>query len=122
MELFRCFAEESPHQQGCLDKKKGALIMPTWNDYKSYVRNTSPEIAKDIDEIEAISKIIGAMVAQRHSMNLSQRDLAYLCQLPQSSIARIESGKTTPNLTTLLKIFNQLQLTIEIQPATNAAK
>lgn len=96
--------------------------MPTWNDYKSYVRNTSPEIAKDIDEIEAISKIIGAMVAQRHSMNLSQRDLAYLCQLPQSSIARIESGKTTPNLTTLLKIFNQLQLTIEIQPATNAAK
>lgn len=30
--------------------------MPTWTDYKNYIRKTNPEIAKDIDETEAISK------------------------------------------------------------------
>ena len=90
----------------------------TWNDYKKYVRNTNPEIGKDIDEIEAISRIVGAMIEQRHILNLSQRDLADLCGLPQSSVARIESGKSTPNLSTLLKIFNRLGLSLVVQPSS----
>ncbi len=57
------------------------------------------------------------MVAQRHTLGLSQRDLAEICGLPQSSVARIESFKTTPNLDTLLKIMNALKLKITITPA-----
>lgn len=33
--------------------------MATWNDYKNHVRKTNPEIGKDIDEIEANSRIRG---------------------------------------------------------------
>lgn len=91
--------------------------MATWQDYKNYVRETSPEIGSDIDEAEAISKIVGAMITQRHNLNLSQRDLAELCGLPHSSVARIEAGKTTPKLSTLLKIFDKLQLSLVVQPS-----
>ena len=88
--------------------------MPTWSDYKKHVRTVNPEIAEDIDEVEALSQIVGAMIEQRHNLELSQRDLADLCRLPHSSIARIESGKSTPNLSTLLKIFNQLGLSFSV--------
>lgn len=92
--------------------------MATWSDYKNYVRKTNPEIGKDIDEVEALSQIVGVMIEQRHNLNLSQRDLAELCGLPQSSVARIESGKSTPNLNTLLKIFRQLGLSFTVRPVT----
>ena len=55
------------------------------------------------------------MIDQRHNLNLSQRDLAEMCGLPHSSVARIESGKSSPNLTTLLKIFDTLGLTLTVQ-------
>ena len=97
--------------------------MATWNDYKNYVRQTNPVIGKDIDEAEALSKIVGAMIEQRHSLDLSQRELADLCGIPHSSVARIESGKSTPNLSTLLKIYGQLGLSLDVhynKPAINS--
>ena len=95
--------------------------MATWSDYKNHVRAANPEIARDIDEVEALSQIVGAMIEQRHNLNLSQRDLAELCGLPHSSVARIESGKSTPNLSTLLKIFRQLDLSFTISPVSRTA-
>ena len=86
--------------------------MATWTDYKNYVRETNPEIANDIDEAEAISLIVGAMIERRHDLALSQRELANLCGIPHSSVARIESGKSTPNLSTLLKILRELGMTL----------
>lgn len=50
--------------------------MKTWNDYKEHVRTVDPEIGKDIDEVENISSIVSAMVEQRTSLGLSQRELA----------------------------------------------
>lgn len=91
--------------------------MKTWNDYKDYVKATDPEAKQDLEEVETLSQIVSAMVAQRHTLGLSQRDLAEICGLPQSSVARIESFKTTPNLDTLLKIMNALKLKITITPA-----
>ena len=65
--------------------------MKTWNDYKEHIKNVDPEIGKDMDEIENISAIINAMVEQRTALGLSQRELATMCGIPQSSVARIES-------------------------------
>jgi len=90
--------------------------MNNWNEYKKYVRDVHPELSADIDEAEAVSKIVGAMIEQRHNMNLSQRELAALCGLPQSSVARIESGKSSPNLSTLLNIFGHLGLSLTVNP------
>lgn len=66
--------------------------MANWTDYKNHVRETNPGIGKDFDEIEAVSQVVGTMIERRHDLNLSQRELADLCGLPHSSVARIESG------------------------------
>ena len=98
-----------------MDIKKGVTAMDDWSRYKKDARTRKPELGKIIDETEEISAIVGAMIKQRHNLNLSQRDLAQLCGIPHSSVARIESGKSTPNLSTLLKIFHQLGLRFTIQ-------
>ena len=91
--------------------------MATWSDYKKYARENTPEIGEDLDEVEAVSQIVGAMIERRHDLKLSQRELAELCGLPHSSVARIESGKSTPNLSTLLKIFRELGLNLVAEPS-----
>lgn len=93
--------------------------MKTWTDYKDYVKAVDPEGKKDIEEAENLAAIVGAMIAQRNALGISQRELASICGIPQSSVARIESFKTTPNLNTLLKIFHPLGLKLTVE-ATNA--
>ena len=88
--------------------------MKTWNDYKNHVKNNDSKIGKDIEDIENISAIVSAMIAKRNALGLSQRELAAMCDIPQSSVARIESFKTTPNLATLIKILRNLGLTLKI--------
>lgn len=95
--------------------------MKTWNEYKEHVKAVDPVIAKDIEETEEIAAIVSAMVTQRNALGLSQRDLAAMCGLPQSSVARIESCKTTPNLGTLLNIFQHLGLTLTVSQANPIA-
>ena len=89
-------------------------MMKTWTCYKEHVRTTDPEIAKDLKEAEEVAAIVTAMVEQLTALGLSQRDLAALCGIPQSSVARIESCKTTPNLGTLLNIFEHLGLSLTV--------
>lgn len=88
--------------------------MKTWNEYKDYVKKIDLEGKKDIEDIENIAAIVSAMVKQRNALGISQRDLATMCGIPQSSVARIESFKTTPNLETLIKIFRNLGLTLQV--------
>ena len=88
--------------------------MKTWNDYKEHVYKVDSEIAKDMKEVEELAAIISTIIEQRNRLGLSQRDLAALCKLPQSSIARIESCQTLPNLRTLLNILQHLGLSLTV--------
>ena len=88
--------------------------MRTWNDYKEHVKAVDSELKNDMEEIETLSSIVGAMIEKRNSLGLSQRELAAMCGVPQSSVARIESYKTTPNLDTLLKLFRPLGLSLTV--------
>lgn len=89
-----------------------------WNEYKQQVKQTDPIGKEILEEAEAEASIISAMIRQRSALGLSQRDLAALCDIPQSSVARIESSKTTPRLDTLLKLLNQLGLTLSVTQAS----
>lgn len=89
--------------------------METWNDYKEYVGKVDEKAYEDVKEAEELASIIAAMVEQRNDMGLSQRDLAKMCGLPWSSIARIESCKTIPNLKTLLNIFGHLGSSFSVE-------
>ena len=88
--------------------------MKTWEDYKEHVKAIDPESKKDFEEAENLASIVGAMIKPRNALGISQRELAAICGIPQSSVARIESFKTTPNLDTLLKILQPLGLTLTV--------
>ncbi len=90
--------------------------MRTWNDYKEHVKATDPEGKRTMEEVETLSAIVKAITEQRDAKGISQRELAAMCGIPQSSVARIESFKTTPNLDTIIKIMQPLGLTLTVQP------
>ena len=91
--------------------------MRTWNDYKNYVKRIDPENKRSMEEVEAIASIVGAVIHQRNELGITQRDLASLCGIPQSSVARIESFRTIPNLETLIKIMQPLGLRLTVAEA-----
>lgn len=88
--------------------------MRTWDGYKEYVKSIDEENRKDMEEVETLAAIVGAMINQRKALGISQRELAAICGMPQSSVARIESFKTTPNLDTVLKLMKPLGLTLTV--------
>ncbi len=91
--------------------------MRTWEDYKNHVKGTNELSKKEIEEIEALASIVSAIIDKRNEMGLSQRDLAELCGIPQSSVARIETFKTTPNVETLIKLLQPLGLKLTVSVA-----
>ena len=88
--------------------------MRTWSDYKEHVKIVDPEGKKNIEELENLADIVGAIIEQRNHLGISQRELASICGIPQSSVARIESFKTTPNLDTIMKIMKPLGLKLTV--------
>jgi len=91
--------------------------MRTWNDYKEHVKAIDPEGKKDIEELEVLASIVSAIIEKRNELGLSQRELASICGIPQSSVARIETFKTIPNLDTILKIMQPLGLKLSVSVA-----
>ena len=88
--------------------------MKNWSEYKEYVKRLDLNENREITDIEEQARIIGTIIEQRNALGLRQRDLAKICGIPQSSVARIESFQTTPNLGTLLKILRALGLKLAV--------
>ena len=88
--------------------------MKTWQDYKNHVKSIDENNRILMEEIDELTSIVSAMIDKRTALGITQRELAQLCGLPQSSIARIESGRTTPKLDTLLKIIHPLGLKLKL--------
>ncbi len=88
--------------------------MRTWEDYKNHVKSISEEERRNMEEIEEISSIISSIISRRQELGMSQRTLAEWCGIPQSSIARIETLKTTPKLDTLVKLMQALNLKLQV--------
>ena len=90
--------------------------MRAWNDYKDHVKSIDDANRQEMESIEEISSLITSIIWQRTALGLSQRDLAELCGMPQSSVARFEAFKTMPKLDTLLKITHSLGLKFSLAP------
>ena len=88
--------------------------MKSFNDYKEHVKNIDSSAKRDIEEIECISSIVTTLINRRTALGMSQRELAEKCGIPQSSVARIETLRQSPNLDTLVKIMQPLGLTLTV--------
>ena len=81
------------------------------------MKKVGPDTKRDLEKMENLAAIVSKMVEKRNDLGITQRDLAAMCGIPQSSVARIESFQTTPNLDTLLKIMQPLGLKLVVAQA-----
>jgi transcriptional regulator with XRE-family HTH domain len=69
----------------------------------------------DFEEIDAkidrqIQQLTQKLRDKRRKSDISQIDLSYMANLSQNQVNAIETGKRVPNLHTLLKICNALDI------------
>lgn len=86
--------------------------MRTWEDYKKDAKEVNDVAKQDIEEMKVLAAIVTAIIDKRNELGYTQRELAVICGLPQSSVARIEACVVKPNIETLLKIMRPLGLTL----------
>ncbi|WP_303815042.1 helix-turn-helix domain-containing protein [Acidaminococcus timonensis] len=91
--------------------------MKTWEEYKNHVKAINDEERRNMEEIEEMTTIVSSIIKRRQELGISQRSLAERCGIPQSSIARIETLKTTPKLDTLIKLLQALDLKLQVAVA-----
>ncbi|MDO5564963.1 MAG: helix-turn-helix transcriptional regulator [Eubacteriales bacterium] len=89
--------------------------MRTWEDYKKYVKANDKVLREDIEDMEETAKVITAMCNKREKLGISQRELAAMCNVPQSTVARIETYKVSPSLDTLFKLMRPLGLRLSVK-------
>ncbi len=85
--------------------------MRTWENYKKETNN------QDIEVVETLALIISKIIERRNELGYSQRQLADICGLPQSSVARIEACIVKPNVETLIRIMKPLGLSLSVVAA-----
>jgi len=86
-------------------------IGTTWKEYKE--TRMSPE---ERTELDLKVRIICEIVEARNNKGISQKKLEEESGVKQPIIARLERGKTDPQLTTILKILRPLGKTLKIVP------
>ena len=95
---------------------KGAIYMAnissvghTWDEVRSKI--FTPE---EMAESDLRVALIGELIKARQERGITQRELEAMSGVKQPIIARMENGKTTPNLSTVLKVLAPLGKTLYI--------
>ena len=97
------------------EKMSKTAIGTDWKDIRNDLF-TQEEIAATDLRVAIISELIRA----RKELGISQKQLEELSGVKQPVIARIETGKSTPQLDTLLKILGCLGKTLAIVPLSKS--
>lgn len=82
-----------------------------------------PAFRKAWEETELSYQVARALIKIRLDLNLTQEELAKRAGVPQSVIARLESGRHLPSLRSLDKIAKKLglQVRLDLVPGAVAA-
>lgn len=97
------------------------------NEHLKRALQNDPELRAIVEDTEnsadntvqtahaAQSAFLMQLLLLRRTAHLTQAELADKIGMPQSSLARIESGRANPTLKTLLKIADALQAELSLQ-------
>ena len=88
-----------------------------WSDVEKEL--FTPE---EIRESDLRVAIMSELIKARNEKNMSQRELEKLSGVKQPIISRMESGETSPQLDTVLKLLAPLGKTLAIIPLETAEK
>lgn len=89
-------------------------ISPVGTDWEDFEKEffTPEEIAASDLRVA----IIGELIKARDEKRISQKQLEELSGVKQPVIARMEKGKTSPRLDTVLKVLAPLGKTLQVVP------
>ena len=85
--------------------------MRKWSDVEKELYT-----AEEIRESKLRVAIISELIKARQDRNISQRELEQLSGVKQPVISRLESGETSPQIETVLKILAPLGKTLAVVP------
>ena len=71
---------------------------------------------EEISESNLRVALVGELIKARNEKGISQKKLEELSGVKQSIIARMEKGRTSPQVSTLLKVLAPLGKTLAIVP------
>lgn len=94
-----------------MNKKNVSPLGESWGNYRK-----EHFTAEEIAENDLMVTLVGEVIKARKEKNISQRELEFLTGVKQSVIARMESGKTDPQLSTVLKLLTAMGKTLTIVP------
>lgn len=94
-----------------MNNKQNAAIGRSWDEVKSELF-TQEEIAESNLRVALIGEVIKA----RQEKGISQKKLEELSGVKQPIIARMESGSSSPQIETVLKILAPLGKTLAVVP------
>ncbi|MDO8575435.1 MAG: helix-turn-helix transcriptional regulator [bacterium] len=100
-----------------MKNSKKVKLMPYENLHRDFMKD--PEFRKEFDDLKFEFDIIKAIIKARAKQDLTQRELANRIGIPQSALARFESGQANPTLFFLKKIVKGLGLKIIITTNQN---
>lgn len=82
-----------------------------WDELKA----SGIEEKKFFETAEETARIINELAEERIRRGLTQRQLAQMCGLKQSAIARMESLQSIPRLDTLLRVAKSMNMNLELR-------
>lgn len=82
-----------------------------WEDFRKEFFTPEENAASDLRVA-----IIGELIKARDEKRISQKQLEKLSGVKQPVIARMETGKTSPRLDTVLKVLAPLGKTLQVVP------
>ena len=94
-----------------------------WREHKKRLKE-DPEFKKEYEALEPEYKLASALIRLRLAKGLTQEQLANLLNTKQESIARLESGRSLPSLSTVKKVAEALgaELQIDLRPKSRATR
>jgi len=96
-----------------MDSKRKA---PTWRELETELVDSGTLSREEIAENRARASIQVELIKARNEKKISQRKLEELTGIRQTTITRIESGKNSPSIDTMLRILAPLGKTLAVVP------
>jgi DNA-binding XRE family transcriptional regulator len=88
----------------------------TWEDLQNELVESGDLTREEIAESKARAAIMWELIQARNEKKISQRKLEELTGIRQTTITRIESGKNSPSVDTMIKVLAPLGKTLAVVP------
>lgn len=97
--------------------KHNSAIGSSWADVQAELFT-----AEEIRESDMRVTIMSELIEARNEKGISQKKLEELSGVSQPVIARMETGRTSPQLDTVLKVLASLGKTLAVVPLEDSTK